>query len=95
VWARNGRELFFLDENSLLTSVTVQTAGASFSAGKPTKVLQTPYFSDDYVGRTYDVSADGRRFLMVKGDPTADQATPNMVVVLNWFEELKRLVPTK
>jgi hypothetical protein len=43
------------------------------------------------------VSRDGQRFLMIKdalaGDPNA--ATASIVVVLNWTEELKRLVPTK
>jgi hypothetical protein len=39
----------------------------------------------------YDVASDGR-FLMVK---TADPAAYNRIhVVVNWFEELKRLVPT-
>ena len=40
----------------------------------------------------YDVSADGTEFIMVQriGAPQADQVN----VVLNWFEELKRLVPT-
>ena len=45
-----------------------------------------------------DVSADGRRFLMIKeaGDPKeAERPTPSITVVQNWFEELKRLAPTK
>jgi hypothetical protein len=42
----------------------------------------------------YDVSADGQRFLMVKELEQATSATP-INVVLNWFGELKRLVPTK
>ena len=44
-------------------------------------------------GRAYDVTPDGQRFLMIKegGDePTAPQ---NLIVVLNWFEELRRRVP--
>ena len=41
----------------------------------------------------YDVSADGQRFLMVKETEQATAAT-QINVVLNWFEELKRLVPT-
>ena len=47
-------------------------------------------------GRTYDVSPDGQRFLMIKvGDGSDQTATPpSIVVVQNWFEELKRLVPT-
>ena len=47
--------------------------------------------------RTYDVSLDGKRFLMIKegGGPNQSAAPPSIVVVQNWFEELKRLVPTK
>jgi len=42
--------------------------------------------------RTYEQSLDGRRFLL-KSVPSA--APPSLVVVLNWLEELKRLVPTR
>ena len=41
----------------------------------------------------YDVSPDGQRFLMVKRSEQA-QAPTQINVVLNWFEELKRRVPT-
>jgi hypothetical protein len=41
----------------------------------------------------YDVTPDGRRFLMVRDDD--DVESTRIVVVLNWSEELKRLVPTK
>ncbi len=41
----------------------------------------------------YDISPDGKRFLMMKEEETArDQSQIN--VILNWTEELKRLVPT-
>ena len=43
-------------------------------------------------GRTYDVSADGQRFLMVK-QPANQAAAPQIVIVQHWVEELKRLVP--
>ena len=43
-------------------------------------------------GRTYDVGADGR-FLMIKR-AKPDSSGPSLVVVQNWFEELKRRVPT-
>jgi hypothetical protein len=97
LWARSGRELFYLDGNRVLMAVPVRTT-PSFSAGNPSKVFDTRY-AVPQTGRTYDVSPDGRRFLMIKESATSDQnanATPaSMVVVLNWFEELKRLVPTK
>ena len=49
------------------------------------------------LGRTYDISSDGQRFLMLKSVGGADQtaAAPKVIVVQNWTEELKRLVPTK
>jgi hypothetical protein len=45
-------------------------------------------------GRTYDVSPDGKRFLMIKDANTPSQASAptSIVVVRNWVEELKRLV---
>lgn len=98
VWARNGRELFYLDENNLLTTVAVQTTPA-FSAANPVTLFKTAYFSgfggggQTVAGRTYDVSPDGQRFLMIKDAVAQDQVQANIVVVQNWFEELKRLVP--
>jgi hypothetical protein len=63
-----------------------------FSTGNPARVFDRAYATP--VGfRTYDVSPDGQRFLMIKDDRNATAA--GIVVVLNRQEELKRLVPTK
>ena len=102
-WARNGRELFYLDGNDQLTSVPVQTKATTFGAGTPTKILDTKYYAGATTAgfdlRAYDVSPDGQRFLMIKDTPSGAQesAAPpaSMVVVLNWMEELKRLAPTR
>jgi len=95
-WARSGRELFYLDASNTLTAVPVQMSGSTFSAGKPAKVFDATY-STRFPPRSYDVSPDGRRFLMLKdGAADAPNATPaRMVVVLNWFEELKQRVNGK
>ncbi len=45
------------------------------------------------MGRTYDISADVERFLMVKESASANG--PEFVVALDWFEELKRLAPAE
>lgn len=58
-------------------------------------------FDDRYVadnGRAlYDVSPDGRRFLMIKNEAADTQTNvpTDIILVENWFEELKRLVPTR
>jgi len=46
-------------------------------------------------GRTYDVSPDGQRFLLVKPVTTPNAPPPQLVVVQHFDEMLKRLVPTK
>ena len=94
-WARNGRELFYVDGSNRLTVVPVQTAGLMFTQGNPTKLLETPYYIGNN-GRTYDVSPDGQRFLMIKNEASTDQSstsTPaSMVVIEHWVEELKARV---
>jgi serine/threonine-protein kinase len=93
VWARNGRELFYLDASNRLTAVPVETAGATFSAGKPMKVFDAKYWTG-HPPPPYDVSPDGKRFVMLKAATGDSNVTPiSMVVVEHWFEELKRLVP--
>jgi len=93
LWARNGRELFYVTAVGLMT-VPIETTTA-FSIGKARKLLDDRYFfgSVYFQGRTYDISPDGRRFLMIK--PVAevgdDSSNSQVVVVLNWTEELKRL----
>ena len=73
--------------------------GATFSHGNPKKLFDWPSIAAPGLGRTYDVSADGQRFLMIKegsaGDTAFNSAGASLVVVLNWTEELKRLLPVK
>ena len=93
LWSRNGRELFYLAADGRLTTVPVETAGSTFAMGNPVRVLERAYVSSA-PGRPYDVSTDGRRFLMIKAGGGEEGAAPSqLIVVLNWFEELRRLVP--
>jgi hypothetical protein len=67
-------------------------SGATFRYGNARSVVEGPYLAP-VIGRSYDVSRDGQRFLVMK-DATATVSGPSeLVVVLNWLEELKRLVP--
>jgi serine/threonine-protein kinase len=95
LWSRDGRELFYLDLEGVLMGVPVQLSAAAFSGGSPTRLLERAYFANFLAGRNYDVSPDGRRFLMIKEgeDDAATATTSDLVVVQNWFEELTRLAP--
>ena len=96
LWARNSQELFYLNETGALMRVGV-AHGPTWAATAPTKLFEGRYgAAAGQTGRTYDIAPDGKRFLMIKAGGRADQtAVPtSLVVVQNWREELKRLVPT-
>jgi serine/threonine-protein kinase len=99
-WAPSGRELFFVSRTSIM-AVPVQLT-PTFRAGSPTKlfdarsILLDGRFIATGTHRTYDVSRDGQRFLMIKENALANEgaALPaSMIVVQNWFEELKAKIP--
>jgi serine/threonine-protein kinase len=94
MWARSGRELFYMKGDGTMMAVPVQqTEAGGFSAGTPAMLFGGQYFTI-LAGRTYDVSPDGSRFLMVRNAaPSTGASAPQLVVVLNWQEELKRLAP--
>jgi hypothetical protein len=92
VW--RGREIFYRVGDKLM-AVEVTTE-PSFSIGKARKLFEGHYLpnADGFARPNYDVSPDGQHFLMVKPAGEPGRAT-QIEVVLNWTEELKRLVPTK
>ncbi len=89
VWNRNGLELLYVTLNGTLMSVPVET-GATFSSGIASQLVDFSQTTLD-VGRFYDVSSDGKRFLIAKDD--TQQGGAQIRVIQNWHEELKRLVP--
>jgi serine/threonine-protein kinase len=97
MWSRNGRELFYVDmKTQSLVVAAVQTT-ATFGSATPVRVLDMrPYFASP-LGRPFDVSVDGKSFLMIKNARTAADGlaslVPEMTVVLNWREELAARVP--
>lgn len=71
-------------------AVEVETAD-EFAPGTPQALFDDCYLEHIAYGRTYDITPDGQRFVMLK---EMNPPPRRIVVVLNWFEELKRLAPT-
>jgi serine/threonine-protein kinase len=95
IWAPDGKQLFYRSAGlgNQVWVVDVQT-GSGFSASKPRFLFEQSGYARGTLVRTWDVSHDGRRFLMVKMEERKPQPVTEMILVQNWFEELKRLVPT-
>jgi serine/threonine-protein kinase len=92
VWNRNVGELFYRSGDKMM-AVDI-TAQPGFAVGTPRMLFEGRYELAPFPVANYDVSPDGERFLMLKPSESAETAPTQINVVLNWFEELKRRVPT-
>jgi len=93
LWAPDGQELFYIAPQGELMAIPVRTERA-FTFGNAETLLQGRIYLSIELGRTYDISPDGKRFLMIKEADDAGLSEPKLILVENWVEELKRLVPT-
>jgi len=97
LWSRSGRELFFLSAANRMVAVPVQaessTARGSFAFGKPQPLFDASSYTLGPAYRPFDISADGKRFLMLKPVGSGGAARPSIVVVSHWFDEVKARMP--
>jgi serine/threonine-protein kinase len=93
-WAANG-EVFYRSLDGQRMYVVGTTMSPTLTVGKPQELFRGSY----YVTPTgsprpqYDVTADGRRFVMLVPTPGKAGSGPRIVVVQNWLDELRRLLP--
>jgi Tol biopolymer transport system component len=92
LWSRNGKQLFYRLGSQVWVADVM--AATDFSAGKPRMLFDQPGYIAGNPIRGYDISLDGQKFLMVKAGETTPTPVTEMILVQNWFGELKRLVPT-
>ena len=94
LWARSGRELFFMNERRELVAQSV-VAQATFQRGEQ-RVLFTigPEYTLSEHYTPFDISPDGQRFIMVRsvGSATDRGALRQLILVENWVEELRSKV---
>jgi hypothetical protein len=91
VWSRRGYELYYFEGRRLMAVPVVK--GSTFTFKRPTFLFESHYV---VFGQppSYDVAEDGR-FLMIKAAASQSRTSPQVVVVLNWADELRRRVPAR
>jgi len=91
LWSSDGSELFYRNDDQMM-AVSIDR-DPTFTPGRPVVLFEGEYqrLSGDS-GRDYDLSPDGRRFLMIRA-ADGNPPVPQINIVLNWFEELKERVP--
>jgi dipeptidyl aminopeptidase/acylaminoacyl peptidase len=91
VWGPDGRELFFADYRGVHRA-EVSTEG-EFGYGRPTLLFSGNFLLLTPPETNFDISRDGEKFVFVQAGELS-KVDLELYVVLNWFEKLKRLVPT-
>ncbi|MCX6545425.1 MAG: protein kinase [Acidobacteria bacterium] len=97
-WSRDARELFYAMSTGSNVRMTTRmmavsiTLTPSFEAGTPHKLFEGRYWMQ-VATRGYDVTADGRRFFLTQTKERPPLHVTQMILVQNWFEELKAKVP--
>jgi serine/threonine-protein kinase len=99
IWTANGRELLYRSgtlEHQQFFSAAIRSL-SPFQADAPRLLFEAKFgeYESTAPTRSWDVSADGQRFLLLRPVPSTDKPVTVMHVVLSWTDELKRLVPAK
>jgi serine/threonine-protein kinase len=103
LWSRDGKELFYHNADEIMVA-SVKTE-PTFNPEAPKLLFRGTYNFSNISGVSqmnpyparWDVSPDGRHFVMIKPPGTAsmDDGPRQINIVLNWIDELKQLVPVK
>jgi Tol biopolymer transport system component len=90
LWAPNGKELFFRNENKVMA--VAYTSAPAFTPTPPRLLFEGRFEAHPRREGIYDVSPDGQRFLMIKS-ASQEGGLNQLNVVLNWGQELKVRAP--
>jgi hypothetical protein len=86
-FSRSGRELFFVEGRQMMVAEIVP--GSEMRVGVPRRLFEGAFVWER--AGNFDVSVDGRRFLMIEAEQ--GELAGEARVVLNWFSDLRRLAP--
>jgi serine/threonine-protein kinase len=87
-WSARGDLFYRNGQQWMAVAVTPGASGTAFSASRPQTLFEGPF--PNVPGYSYDVTSDGRRFLMAREAVTG--RSREIRIVLNWFDELKQRV---
>lgn len=92
IWSPKEDVLYYRSLSVTEMMVVAVKTKAGFTRQRPKVLFEGNYL--DIPGLSYDIYPDGEHFLMLKGTEEGTTRT-QLNVVTNWFEEVKRKVPTE
>ena len=90
LWRPDGREIYYRNGDAVMSAAV--TAEGGFSTGKPSLLFHGNYVPEQGFGHpNWDISRDGKRFMMMQPYDPPQKKPRQIEVVVNWFEELRRV----
>ncbi len=89
MWAHSGRELFYRNGANELVAVQVSTDPA-FALGQQEVLFSVAAYMRNLAYTLYDVTPDDQRFVMLRIGDRENAVTSELILVENWFEELRQ-----
>jgi len=94
LWAKSGKRIYFRNSRlNRMCVVDILSTEPEFAVSKPRLLFDLSGYGSTVPTRSYDMTRDETRFLMAKWEERKPAPVTEMILVQNWFEELKRLVP--
>jgi len=94
LWGASGRRIYFRKGNGVFALDILRT-DPDFAVSKPRLLFEQAGYVSTTPTRSYDMTRDEQRFLMIKREERKPQPVTEMILIQNWFEELNRLCPVK
>ncbi len=92
-WSADGRQLYFrIGRNLRVVDVEAGPDAAAFRSGSPRQVFDD--LDRSRLTSGYDVSPDGE-FLLIPQSIQDEAQLDRITVLVNWLDEVERLVPTQ
>jgi serine/threonine-protein kinase len=93
-WSKQGTELLYFEGDRLM-AVSVTSDNGAVRAGRPSQLFRGPYNVSSGVDAFYDVTPDGRQFILSRPDSGTTAVNPRrgeVVMATNWIAELRERV---
>ena len=91
-WSLTRRELIYATPDHRIMAVPYSVNGDSFHAEKP-RLLPNSRFLPRVVARSFDLHPDGDRMALVKAPEAPAHETRSLILIFNFFAELRRIAP--
>ena len=94
MWTRGGNEIVYQDSQGRIMAAAVRGNGNELDFSRAEALFTFASDAGNSLYRRFDGTSDGERFLLLANEgASGSNSSLELILIQNWIEELKRLVP--